>query len=137
MRKLLLLLSIFPFAASAQIADSSLRHVPLQGAINFRDLGGYTTGDGRHVKWKVIYRSADISKLTPADLDTLQARHIWYDVDLRGVAESAKAPDRRNPGTDYILCPAGSDSTNTMMQRLAGLGHGGDSLMLAFYSNTT
>ena len=123
--------------AFSQIADSSLRHVPLQGAINFRDLGGYTTSDGRHIRWKVLYRSADISKLTPADLDTLQARHIWYDVDLRGVAESAQAPDRRNPGTDYILCPAGSDSTNTMMQRLAGLGHGGDSLMLAFYSNTT
>lgn len=122
--------------AISQVADSSLRHVPLQGAINFRDLGGYTTSDGRHVKWKVIYRSADISKLTRADLDTLQARRIWYDVDLRGVAESAQAPDRKNSGTDYILCPAGSDSTNTMMARLAGLRQGGDSLMLAFYSNT-
>ena len=136
MRKLLLLLSIFPFAASAQIADSSLRHVPLQGAINFRDLGGYTTGDGRHVKWKVIYRSADISKLTPADLDTLQARHIWYDVDLRGVAESAKAPDKINPGTNYILCPAGSDSLNSQMQRNMFQTRNGDSMMLTWYTNT-
>lgn len=125
------------YPAFSQVADSTLRHVPLQGAANFRDLGGYTTADGRHLKWKVLYRSADISKLTPADLDTLQARHIWFDVDLRGVAESAQAPDRKNPGTDYILCPAGSDSTNTMFRRLAGMKQGGDSLMLAFYANTT
>ena len=121
----------------SQVSDSAIRHVPLQGAANFRDLGGYTTTDGHHIKWKVLYRSADISKLTPADLDTLQARHIWFDVDLRGVAESAQAPDRKNPGTDYILCPAGSDSTNTMFQRLAGMRQGGDSLMLVFYANTT
>jgi protein-tyrosine phosphatase len=124
-------------SAFSQISDSSLRQVQLRGAINFRDLGGYTTSDGRHVKWKTVYRSADISKLTPADLDALRVRHIWYDVDLRGVAESAQAPDRKNPGTDYILCPAGSDSTNTMMARLAGMRSSGDSLMLAFYSNTT
>jgi protein-tyrosine phosphatase len=122
----------------SQIADSSIRRVPLQGAINFRDLGGYATTDGHHVKWHVLYRSADISKLTPADLDTLQARRINYDVDLRGVQESAKAPDKRNPGTDYILCPAGSDSVNSaMFRRLAGMTTGGDSLMLVWYRNTT
>jgi protein-tyrosine phosphatase len=121
----------------SQIADSTLRHVPLQGAINFRDLGGYTTTDGHHVKWHVIYRSADISKLTPADLDTLNARHIVYDVDLRGTQESAKAPDKLNPGTDYILCPAGSDSLNAaMFQHLAGMTSGGDSMMLVWYTNT-
>jgi protein-tyrosine phosphatase len=103
----------------SQIADSTLRHVPLQGAINFRDLGGYTTTDGHHVKWHVIYRSADISKLTPAD------------------QESAKAPDKLNPGTDYILCPAGSDSLNAaMFQHLAGMTSGGDSMMLVWYTNT-
>lgn len=121
----------------AQVADSSRRQVSLQGAVNFRDLGGYATADGHHVRWGSLYRSADISKLTPADLDTLNARHIRCDVDLRGVAESAQAPDRLNPGTDYILCPAGSDSVNTMFQHLAGMTAGGDSLMLAFYGNTT
>ena len=130
-----LLLPAIP--ALPQIADSAVRHVPLKGAVNFRDLGGYTTGDGHHVKWKVLYRSADISRLTPDDLDTLRARHIVYDVDLRGVAESAQAPDKVNAGTDYILCPAGSDSTNTMFQHLAGMQQGGDSLMLVFYKNTT
>ncbi|HXB05576.1 MAG TPA: tyrosine-protein phosphatase [Puia sp.] len=137
MQKYLLFFFLLPaLPAPAQVADSSLRRVPVQGAINFRDLGGYATADGHHVKWKVIYRSADISKLTPADLDTLNARHIRYDVDLRGVAESAKAPDKLNPGTDYLLCPAGSDSVNTLFQHLAGMTQGGDSLMMVFYTNT-
>jgi protein-tyrosine phosphatase len=136
MSRLVFLLSMLPFSGFAQIADSSLRHVLLQGAINFRDLGGYATSDGRHVKWKTIYRSADISKLTPADLDTLQARHVWYDVDLRGVAESAKAPDKINPGTNYVLCPAGSDSLNAQMQHNMFQTRNGDSMMLTWYTNT-
>jgi protein-tyrosine phosphatase len=123
-------------AAFSQVADSAMRHVVLQGAINFRDLGGYATADGHHVKWHMIYRSADISKLTQADLDTLKARHILYDVDLRGVQESAKAPDKTNPGTDYILCPAGSDSVNGAMFRDLSKVSDGDSLMNVFYNNT-
>lgn len=138
MRIQFILFFLFPAQTLfAQVADSALRHVPLKGAVNFRDLGGYATGDGHHVKWKVIYRSADISRLTSGDLDTLRARNIVVDVDLRGVAESAQAPDKLNPGTDYILCPAGSDSTNTMFRRIAGMQQGGDSLMLVFYRNTT
>lgn len=138
MQKYLLFFFLLPaLPVLSQVADSSLRRVPVEGSINFRDLGGYATGDGHHVKWKVLYRSADISKLTPADLDTLNARRIRYDVDLRGVTESAQAPDKLNPGTDYILCPAGSDSVNKMFQHLAGMTQGGDSLMMAFYTNTT
>lgn len=138
MRHSFLFLLLLPaMSAFAQVSDSSMRRVPMQGAINFRDLGGYATADGHHVKWHTIYRSADISKLTSADLDTLSARHIVYDVDLRGVQESAKAPDKLNPGTDYILCPAGSDSLNAaMFQHLAGMQSGGDSMMLVWYKNT-
>jgi protein-tyrosine phosphatase len=138
MRLLLLVISIaLVQPVFSQISDSNQRHVLVSGAVNFRDIGGYTTRDGHHVRWDRIYRSADISKLTSSDLDTLRARHICYDVDLRGVAESAAAPDKINPGTDYILCPAGSDSTNTSMRRAMGLTSGGDSLMESWYANIT
>ena len=48
----------------------------------------------------------------------------------------AQAPDRMNPGTNYILCSAGSDNLNNWMKGIANVkANGGDSLMIAFYSN--
>lgn len=139
MKKSILLFGLILMTASlfAQVADSAKRHVALQGAANFRDLGGYTTTDGHHVKWGEIYRSADISKLTDDDLAVLKGRHITFDVDLRGHQESAKAPDKLNPGTDYVLCPAGSDGLNDWMKSISHIkGSAGDSLMIAFYDKT-
>ena len=124
--------------ANAQIIDSAQRKVNLQGAVNFRDLGGYATKDGHHLKWGEIYRSADMSKLTDHDLAELYQRNIAYDVDLRGTEESKQAPDRLNPNTDYILCPAGSDHANgDLLKSLAKIKTGGDSVMASYYSNTT
>ncbi|HWZ04859.1 MAG TPA: tyrosine-protein phosphatase [Mucilaginibacter sp.] len=124
--------------SNAQVADSAKRHLVLQGAANFRDLGGYATADGHHVKWGEVYRSADISKLTDADLEILKEKKINYDVDLRGKQESAQAPDKLNPGMDYILCPAGSNnSLNDWMKSIAhAKGTAGDSLMMVYYSKT-
>ena len=139
MKKYLLIAAslIIAYRSFAQVADSAKRHVVLQGAANFRDMGGYETKDGHHVKWGEIYRSADISKLTDADLEVLKEKKITYDVDLRGHQEQAQAPDRLNPGMDYILLPAGSDNLNNWMKGIAKVkGKGGDSLMVAFYSNT-
>ena len=139
MKKIILLFAAFLITASvfAQVADSAKRHVVLQGAANFRDLGGYETKDGHHVKWGELYRSADISKLTPEDLVILKNKKITYDVDLRGIQESAQAPDKFNPGTDYILCPAGSNNMGSMFKGMAAVKgeKGGDSLIMAYYSN--
>src|SRR4051812_46729013 len=98
MKKFLLFpaIMLMKTALFAQVADSAKRHVALNGADNFRDLGGYATADGHHVKWGKIYRSADISKLNAADLEILRKLNIDYDVDLRGREESAKAPDKLN-----------------------------------------
>lgn len=134
-----ILLSVLSFCGHAQIADSSLRQVRLSGAVNFRDLGSYQTTDGHQVRRGRIYRSADISKLTDSDLVVLKDLQIHSVVDLRGVEESKKAPDRLNPGTDYILCPAGSDqSLSDWMKTISTIhtAEGGDSMMRAYYSST-
>src|SRR5262249_45824180 len=46
---------------------TAVRRLPLEGAINFRDLGGYPTRDGRSVRWGVVYRSDQLSGLTVKD----------------------------------------------------------------------
>lgn len=39
------------------------RNVPLTGSINFRDLGGYATADGRRVQWGRLFRSGHMANL--------------------------------------------------------------------------
>jgi len=70
------------------------RHVVLDGAANFRDLGGYATEDGRHVKWGLFYRSDNLSELTDPDLDKLADLGLALVCDFRGGPEWREAPDR-------------------------------------------
>ncbi len=123
-----------PFAVKAQLADSAQRLVHVQGALNFRDVGGYKTKDGKEVKWGKVYRSADVSRLTDSDLQLLEEKKIHTVVDFRGVKEAQQAPDRMLPGTDYTLCPAGSDSLPGVKD-LAGKMKN-DSFLIGFYTNT-
>lgn len=74
--------------------DTSLPFVlTLQGGSNFRDLGGYETEDGRHVKWGQVYRSGALGKLTDADLAVLDTIGIKLVCDLRSDSEVAALPD--------------------------------------------
>ena len=69
---------------------SSQRHLALQGASNFRDLGAYVGHGGRSVRWRVLFRSDHLSNLTDADLGQLQALNIARSFDFRGLQESAQ-----------------------------------------------
>lgn len=101
---------LLPITLFAQVADSTGRVVKMEGAANFRDIGGYKTQNGTEVVKGKIYRSADISKLTDRDMEQMAARRIFTVIDFRGTKEAAAAPDRQLPDMDYTLCPAGSDS---------------------------
>jgi len=70
------------------------RHVVLEGARNFRDLGGYATADGRTVRWGLLYRSDNLAHLTDADLDELARLGIKLVCDFRSAPEKAEEPDR-------------------------------------------
>lgn len=75
------------------------RRVVLAGQSNFRDLGGYATGDGRRVKWRHLYRSGELSEISDDDVARLAELGIRTVVDLRGEAEvERKGPDRLPPG---------------------------------------
>jgi protein-tyrosine phosphatase len=70
------------------------RHVGLEGAPNFRDLGGYATEDGRSVRWGLFYRSDHLAHLTDRDLERLAGLGIRLVCDFRGPDERAEEPDR-------------------------------------------
>ncbi len=63
------------------------RHVPLQTAHNFRDLGGYPTADGRSTRWGVAYRSDALYSLSSADWGVLEERNVRHVIDLRSAHE--------------------------------------------------
>jgi protein-tyrosine phosphatase len=64
------------------------QHIPLSGAHNFRDLGGYPAGD-RHVRWGQLYRSDALHRLTVDDVTTLRGLGLRWIVDLRPPGEAA------------------------------------------------
>jgi protein-tyrosine phosphatase len=63
------------------------RHIALEDGLNFRDLGGYETADGRRVHWRRFFRAGGLSQLTEADREVLRALGIATVVDLRSTAE--------------------------------------------------
>ena len=63
------------------------RVLPLQGASNFRDLGGYRTRDGRSLRWRQLFRSEHLAGLTAADRRTLADLGLRRALDFRGVQE--------------------------------------------------
>ncbi|NYD88366.1 tyrosine-protein phosphatase [Sphingomonas melonis] len=79
-------------AIAAAAAAAHERLLPLQGGRNFRDLGGYATEDGRHVRWGMLYRSGSMHDLTPADYAALQRRGIRVVCDLRDTRERSAEP---------------------------------------------
>jgi protein-tyrosine phosphatase len=70
------------------------RRLALEGPVNFRDLGGYETADGRTVRWGRVYRSDSLERLTPADVLRLEELGVRFVCDLRRDAERATAPSR-------------------------------------------
>ncbi|AGH51797.1 protein tyrosine/serine phosphatase (plasmid) [Sphingomonas sp. MM-1] len=86
----------------------------LAGAPNFRDLGGYATRSGGHVRRGVIFRSSQLTRLTGNDIETVQALHLGAAIDLRCAKERSAQPTPSGvrsafeqvspkPDTDFIF----------------------------------
>jgi protein tyrosine/serine phosphatase len=64
------------------------RAIQLEGCLNFRDLGGYPTADGRQLRWRLVYRSDALHRLTPVDVGRLRDElGVGTVIDLRSTAE--------------------------------------------------
>ncbi|MGB3166521.1 MAG: tyrosine-protein phosphatase [Alteraurantiacibacter sp.] len=68
------------------------RLVPLEGAGNFRDFGGYRAKDGGRVRRGMLYRSNRLSQLTQGDIAALEETGIATVFDLRSPRERETDP---------------------------------------------
>jgi protein-tyrosine phosphatase len=88
------------------------RLLPLEGAQNFRDLGGYPAGAGRRVRWGAVFRSDSLASLSDADLAYLARLGLTLVCDFRGDAEVEEEPNRLagRAGFEYWRQPLGDAS---------------------------
>ncbi|MFJ6674838.1 tyrosine-protein phosphatase [Actinosynnema sp. NPDC091369] len=70
--------------------DVPSRFLDIDGLFNFRDLGGYRTGDGRSVAWGRLYRSDGLHRLTEHGVAAFLALGAATVLDLRTAAELAE-----------------------------------------------
>jgi protein-tyrosine phosphatase len=75
-------------------ARAEQRRLPLDGAHNARDLGGYRTVDGGNLRWGRLYRSDALDDLSDADLVYLERLGLRRVVDFRSPHERERDPDR-------------------------------------------
>ncbi|WP_192456421.1 tyrosine-protein phosphatase [Musicola keenii] len=88
---------------------SSFHHpslLPLDGGVNFRDLGGIIVSDGRRVRSGKLFRSGALDMLSDTDCDHLARVPVAHIVDYRDENEAALRPDRLWDGARYHQVPA-------------------------------
>lgn len=77
-----------PSPEAEELDDELFRCIRLQGCRNFRDLGGYVTRWGASVRWRRVFRSDSLHRMTARDARTLERDlGVRTVVDLRSMAE--------------------------------------------------
>ena len=81
----------------------------MDGCLNFRDLGGYLTADGKTVKRRTIFRSDSLRDLSDADLARFTELGIRVVHDFRLDHERAANPSRlpKHQTPEVVLLSAG------------------------------
>ena len=103
--------------------DTPLRSLGLQGASNFRDLGGYLGADGKRVVWRKLFRSDNLARLTDADADAILCLDVRRSYDFRGLDERAATPYAVSGLTQHCL-----SIEPTVVQRMQDMLAAGDAV---------
>lgn len=102
-------------------AGRSANMLQVDGAVNFRDIGGYYTVDGRQrVKPGQIYRSSALNSLTLRGAEQLAALGVQLVCDLRTDDEIRKRPDRIPGDMDirYVHNPVAQDNPMRVLRAI-------------------
>lgn len=120
MIKLLLLSSLSVFVALGETP------IKLEGANNFRDIGGYPAAGGKHIKRGLVFRSDALYRLSDADYEKLSQLGIATVCDFRSSFEREREMTRwRAQPQPEIINPAmgggaqpGQDPSKAFLQPL-------------------
>ncbi len=80
--------------------------LPLNGGINFRDLGNKTLPDGARIKSGLLFRAGSLDRLTENDQAFLIKQNLFQIIDYRDSSEIIDRPDQIWHGAHYHHAPA-------------------------------
>jgi len=90
---------------------------------NLRDVGGYSTKDGKVVARGLVYRSNQLNSISAEDMSEIAELGLKNDYDLRTEDEVAKLPDEVPPGANYTLLNVLADANQSSAALLGQLLH--------------
>jgi protein-tyrosine phosphatase len=92
----------------------------LEGAPNFRDLGGYPSENGKHTVHRKIFRSQTLAQLSDSDMIRIKEWGIRTVIDFRSDEEVLKEPSRLPEGVKIVRLPidVGRSDTQQIKQLL-------------------
>lgn len=88
---------------------------------NLRDLGGYKTKDGKTVARGLVYRSNQLSSISPGDMEKLADLKLKNAYDLRTAEERQKRPEELPNGVQYVVLDVLADSPQSGAAQLEKL----------------
>ena len=96
------------------------RQFPLQGAPNFRDLGGYETEEGGRLKWGRLYRSSKLAGLSEEDMARVRRLGLTLVCDFRQAVEQELDPTNLGEGHTHLLAslPVSPGSSRNFIENL-------------------
>ena len=95
----------------------SARSSTMDNIQNFRDMGGYATGDGKIVKWGKVFRSGQLDALSREDSIRINELGIRTIIDLRTEREAALHPTRYT-NARIVRIPIAVGETTDVIQRV-------------------
>jgi protein-tyrosine phosphatase len=95
--------SLFVHNLPAEPGASLGKALGIPAVPNFRDLGGYKTGEGAPVARGLVYRSDNFNPMNAEDIKNLERLGLKNNYDLRTTSEANLKPDQMPPGVQYHL----------------------------------
>lgn len=115
--KIIILVSLLSCSTASNEKEEFQRSIPLQGQVNFRDLGNYITKTGEKIKPRMIYRSGTLARLSDMDKKVLDSLGIKTVINFLDEGERQKYGEDRLPkGVKNIFLPiAGQNNEVTSL----------------------
>lgn len=103
-----------------EVEKEKSRCLPFEGAVNFRDMGGYENKEGRRVKWGKLYRSGHLAELTDKDLAYFKTLNIRLVCDFRRKDEQDLEPNRlpQSGETQTVNVPIHTGSSQSFLENI-------------------